>query len=115
MDRLPYLLLTALLVAAPTVHGESQAETDKQCGHIGGMAEQVMKWRQGNAAAQEIIDKVRAADTIPEDSKPLIRDMVRQAYRMSRYDDRDNQQRLIREFENRYYLLCLSAVEFRDR
>ena len=98
MKKLIAATAIALAACAPAV-AEEEVSTAEWCGTLHGLAEQVMSARQSGVPMPEVM-------TIAEGS-PAMESMTMAAYDEPRYTTESVQQRVIVDFANDVYRICL--------
>lgn len=93
------ILALTMLAATSTAHAS------ELCTNISLLAESTMSARQAGVSAANLMN----AD-YHEMIKPVVHEMVQDAYKTPRYHTEGNQQRAITEFANEWFILCLEQT-----
>lgn len=86
-----------LLILTLTLASASQAEEKDVCAVIGELAEKVMEAHQAGVPMSAVM----------EDSGDLLKELAIEAYSKPRYSTPRMQQRIIAEFRDAVYLVCV--------
>ncbi|WP_321528304.1 hypothetical protein [Sedimenticola selenatireducens] len=91
-------IIIAAILYFTAANAEEKTDWRGNCKKLGGMAEQIMQFRQDGAAIDALID-------VAEGSK-LMEGLVFAAFDQTRYHTKKMQTRAVREFKNDVYLDC---------
>ena len=101
------MIIYAIFLSGPAQAGDTKKVTDAKkeelCNVIGQVAGQVMILRQKQIHASR-------AMKIAGDDK-MMQMIVIEAYEQPVYRVKENQKRLIREYENKWYIECIKSIE----
>ena len=102
MKTLKYVLGAILCVA---VVGTANADDRiTNCGYVADLATIIMEGRQTGTAAREFLE-------VPSPISALVEEMVLRAYtEYDRVHSASAQQRIIQEFANEWYIICLTVT-----
>lgn len=85
-------------------------DAEEFCQSIANFSENTMEARQNGAAMGEILDKLNApADGVVEETRDLMKSLVRDAYATSLQSSQSNKNIVIGEFKNQAHLECLKS------
>ena len=98
-----------IAVNTNTVNAEEKAQWRDLCAEVSEIAETIMERRQEGVSMQKMMDII-AYGTGSKGATNITETLIMKAYEIPRYRVKDNRERAVQEFKNRWYLACVKDI-----